>query len=203
MTKEQEQMTEKYIYLVWTALKQFRMLNKIAVEKYFDVGIIGLCKGVNKFKKELGYQPETLLMLCIKKEIMWCMRDERRLKRNNGIPDLSLEELNPKTNGLSLLETLSSNIDTLEIILELEKKKYELEILKLIYKEIDKLNLRDKEILYSYYGINGYQKKDTSELAKEYNYKDYKSVNSRISTLRSKIKKQIQSEKIWIDYNCV
>ena len=203
MTKEQEEMTEKYIYLVWTALKQFRMLNKRAVEKYYDIGLIGLCKGVKKFRKELGYQPETLLMLCIKKEIMWCMRDERRLKRNSGIPDVSLESTLLNTNGLKLLDTLSLNIDTLEIILELEKEKYELEILKLIYKEIDNLNSRDKEILYSYYGINGYQKKDTSELAKEYNYKDYKSVNSRISTLRNKIKKQIQKERIWIDYNYV
>ena len=125
MTEEEKVMTEKYIYLVWTALKQFRLLNKKGVDKYFDVGLIGLCKGVKKFKKELGYQPETLLMLCVKKEIMWCMRDERRLKRNKGIPDISLEEIKPGTNGLSLLETLHSNIDTLEILIQKEKKEYE------------------------------------------------------------------------------
>ena len=70
-----------------------------------------------------------------------------------------------------------------------------------MYKEIDNLNCRDKEILYSYYELKGRQKKDTSEIAKEYNYKDYKSVNSRISALRGRIRKEIQKEKIWIDYN--
>ena len=76
-------MTEDNLNLIYFVLKQLNMYNKDGIDEYFDVGMLGLVKGLKTYSESKG-AVSTYLVKCIRNEIGIELRNQRADKRNKG-----------------------------------------------------------------------------------------------------------------------
>ena len=74
--------------LIYLVLNQMNLRNK--EDEYFDVGLVGLAKGIKTYDKTKGYQRSTYYVKCIKNEICKELCFENRDKRIKGKYNISL-----------------------------------------------------------------------------------------------------------------
>lgn len=113
-------MAEDNINLIYFVLKQLNMYNKEGIDEYFDVGMIGLVKGTQTYKKKKG-EISTYLAKCIRNEIVMELRNQKADKRNNGVKPISINT--PTTDNLTIEDTIKSNFDVLEYEIKNERIK--------------------------------------------------------------------------------
>lgn len=149
------------INLIYMVLKRYNLYNEI--DEYYDIGMIGLVKGANNFNENKGYAPSTYLTTCITNEISQYKRKKLMQKRGNGIKDISIyTQISNDGKEIYLLDVIPSTEDIEEKIIKKEK-------LELIYKEIFKLNEKDKFIICSNYGLLGYKELTQIQISKKIN----------------------------------
>ena len=115
------------------------------LEDLVSIGTIGLIKGVNTYKLDKNIKLATYASRCIDNEILMFLRKNKKRRGEVSFEDsLSYDS---EGNELHLEDILGtdSNIITKEIESENDKKTF--------YKEIDKLNERDKKIMTLRYGL--------------------------------------------------
>lgn len=145
------------INLIYHVLKKYGLYRNL--DEYYDVGLIGLVKGVKSYDNSKGYAISTYLVKCITTEVLAYQRKTTTKKRGGGIKDISIyTPINDEEN--ELLDVIPSN----ENIEENTIKKEQLEM---IYKEISKLSDRDKFIICSKYGLLGHKELTQEQLANE------------------------------------
>lgn len=139
----EEKIVSDNINLIYMVLKKYGLYRKL--DEYYDVGLIGLIKGVKTFDDSKGYSISTYLVRCITNEVLAYQRKMTMKKRGGGIKDISIyTPINEEEK--ELLEVIPSNEDIEENIIKKEQ-------LEMIYKEISKLSDRDKFIICSSYGL--------------------------------------------------
>lgn len=149
------------INLIYMVLKRYNLYNEL--DEYYDVGMIGLVKGANNFDESKGYKPSTYLTTCITNEILYYKRKKLMQKRGSGMQNVSIyTQINNDGKELYLLDVIPSNESIEENIIKKEK-------IELIYKEIFKLNDRDKFIICSNYGLLGYKKLTQAQMSEKIN----------------------------------
>lgn len=132
-------MAEDNINLIYFVLKQFNLCNPNGIEEYFDVGLLGLTKGLQTYTESKGSLP-TYLVKCIRNEILMEMRNQKTVKRNNGVKPISMET--PTTDKLAIGDTIKSDFDILESTIKNERIK-ELRIAIASLKPIEKCVIID------------------------------------------------------------
>lgn len=113
-------MTEDNLNLIYFVLKQLNIYNRNGIDEYFDLGMIGLTKGLQTYTESKG-AVSTYLVNCIKNEILMEMRNQKAGKRNNGEKPISINT--PTTDNLTIEDTIKSNFDMLEYEIKNERIK--------------------------------------------------------------------------------
>lgn len=159
-------MAEDNINLIYFVLKQLNIYNRNGIDEYFDLGLLGLAKGMQTYTESKG-AISTYLVNCIKNEISMEMRNQKAVKRNNGVKPISINT--PTTDNLTIEDTIKSDFDLLESIIKNERIK-ELGV------AITTLKPVEKHVIIDIYFNN----KTQLEIAKELGFRQ--SYVSRIKT---------------------
>ena len=176
-------MAEDNINLIYFVLKQLNMYNKDGIDEYFDVGMLGLVKGLKTYSESKGVI-STYLVKCIRNEIVMELRNQKTDKRNNGVKPISMET--PTKDKLTIGDTIKSDFDILENTIKNERIK-ELGV------AITTLKPVEKHVIIDIYFNN----KTQLEIAKELGFRQ-----SYVSRIKTKAIKKLRTwfeknEKIW------
>lgn len=132
---------------------------KIDLEDLVSIGTIGLIKGINTYKLDKNIKLATYASRCIDNEILMYLRKNKKRKGEISFEDsLSYDA---EGNELHLEDVLGTEPDIVTKGLEEETEK------KLLKKEIEKLNKRDKQIMVLRYGLFNHEEttqKDVAEM---------------------------------------
>lgn len=117
----------------------------VDLEDLVSIGTIGLIKGVNTYKLDKNIKLATYASRCIDNEILMFLRKNKRRKSEVSFEDsLSYDS---EGNELHLEDILGTEPDIVTKGLEEENDK------KILQREINKLNKRDKMIMTLRYGL--------------------------------------------------
>ena len=162
--------------------KKFESTN-IGPDDLVSIGTIGLVKAINTFNPEKNIKIATYASKCIENEILMYIRKIVPLKLEVSID----EPLNTDWDGNELLlgDILGSDSDEVQKGIEAEEEKL------MIYRAIDKLSVRDKEIICTRFGLYGKKELTQKELADSMGISQ-----SYISRLEKKIINQLKRDII-------
>ena len=117
----------------------------VDLEDLVSIGTIGLIKGVNTYKLDKNIKLATYASRCIDNEILMFLRKNKKRKTEISFEDsLSYDA---EGNELHLEDILGTEEDIVTKNIEKEDDK------KLLYRELENLNERDKEIMILRYGL--------------------------------------------------
>lgn len=132
MTEEQERMVLDNQNLIYPILKRYN----VSIDDYFDVAMIGLCKGVKTFDKTKGVQVSTYLYRCISNELLMELRQKK-------VKTISLEVhlKNQNNDSIRLEEMLFDTKTNIENDF-IKKNEYNL-----LYQSLEVLNDKEKFVI--------------------------------------------------------
>lgn len=152
----------------------------IDLEDLVSIGTIGLIKGINTYKLDKNIKLATYASRCIDNEILMFLRKNKRRRSEVSFEDsLSYDA---EGNELHLEDILGTEPDIVTKGLESENDK------KLLHKEIDKLNGRDKQIMILRYGLFGYDEMTQKDVANMLNISQ-----SYISRIEKKVIRRLKT----------
>lgn len=155
----EEKLITENINLVYHVLKKYKLYSYL--DEYFDIGMIGLVRGAKTYDESKGYKPSTYLTKCIANEIFKYNKTQNYAKRSNGQKDISIyTPIGEDGNECYLMDMIPSDENIEEMIIKQEQLEW-------LYKELSKIEERDKFIICSYYGLLGYKKLTQIEIAKK------------------------------------
>ena len=129
----------------------------IDLEDLVSIGTIGLIKGINTYKLGKNIKLATYASRCIDNEILMFLRKNKKRRGEVSFEDsLSYDA---EGNELRLEDILGTDPDIVTKGLEEETEKY------LLYREIDKLSGRDKQIMILRYGLYNNEEMTQKEVA--------------------------------------
>lgn len=154
----EEQMILENLNLVYFILKQMGLYKD--KEEWFDVGIIGLIKGIKGYNPDYGLALSTFVCRCIKNEILIEIRKNNSNKGKVNMNCVSLEQEiynNGAGEPILLKDQISSDYD-------LEK-----EIIKndVMLNLLNVLNDKEKYVLVHTYGLFGNEIYKQCKMSKE------------------------------------
>ena len=153
---------------------------KVDLEDLVSIGSIGLIKGINTYKRGKNIKLATYCSRCIDNEILMFLRKNKKTKG-----DVSFEEalsFDGDGNELHLEDVLGTDSDIVTKPLE---DAFDRKTLK---EELEKLDTRDKEIMYLRYGLGGHEEYTQKEVANKLNISQ-----SYISRIEKKVIKKLKS----------
>ena len=152
----------------------------VDLEDLVSIGTIGLMKGVKTFSSDKNIKLATYASRCIDNEILMFLRKNKKVRG-----EISFEEslsFDADGNELHLEDVLGTASDVVTKPLEDDLNK------KLMMKEIEKLNNRDREIIIMRYGLFNSEEKTQKEVA------DILGISqSYISRIEKKVIKRLKS----------
>ena len=151
-----DKLIEHNLRLVVFLSKKYENTN-IDLEDLVSIGTIGLIKGINTYKNDKNIKLATYASRCIDNEILMYLRKNKKRKA-----DVSLDEslsFDSEGNELHLEDILGTDADIVTKDIE------ENDMRKMMLKEINKLNERDKQIIMLRYGLNGNEELTQKEVA--------------------------------------
>lgn len=147
---------------------------KINMEDLVSIGSMGLIKGVQTFKLDKNIKLATYASRCIENEILMYLRKTQRVRQ-----EVSLDEVlnvDNEGNEMVLADILSS--DSLMALEEITKDEEE----RNLYKALNSLKEREREIMVLRFGLFGHEEMTQKEVA------DYLGISqSYISRLEKRI----------------
>ena len=142
--KARSKLIEHNLRLVVFLAKKYEN-TKVDLEDLVSIGTIGLIKGVNTYKLDKNIKLATYASRCIDNEILMFLRKNKKRKGEVSFEDnLSYDN---EGNELHLEDILGTDEDIVTRGLEEELEK------KLLYREISKLNERDRKIMIMRYNL--------------------------------------------------
>lgn len=153
--EEKNEMAIRNFKLIYGVLKQLNLLDMS--DELIDLGMIGLSRGIDNFKKEKGYKESTYLSTCIKREIIGHIRKELTLKRHK-YSTVSLSSIISDTD-LEFVETVAD--ESINFEEEIEKQ----ELFSIMEGYVNELKDGFKEVIGYSYGVCGYPKITITEMS--------------------------------------
>ena len=131
----------------------------VDLEDLVSIGSIGLIKGINTYKLDKNIKLATYASRCIDNEILMFLRKNKKRRGEVSFEDsLSYDA---EGNELHLEDILGTESDIVTKGIEEENDKKEL------YREIEKLNDRDKEIMILRYGLFNHEEMTQKDVAEK------------------------------------
>ena len=154
--KARDKLIEHNLRLVVFLAKKYEN-TKIDLEDLVSIGTIGLIKGVNTYQNDKNIKLATYASRCIDNEILMYLRKTKKKRSEVSFEDsLSFDA---EGNELHLEDVLGTEEDIVTKPIEIELDKY------MMYREVAKLNDRDREIIELTYGLNGKKEMTQKEVA--------------------------------------
>lgn len=154
--KARDKLIEHNLRLVVFLAKKYDNTG-VDLEDLVSIGTIGLIKGVNTYQNDKNIKLATYASRCIDNEILMYLRKTKRKKGEVSFEDsLSFDS---EGNELHLEDVLGTDEDIVTKPIENELDKY------LMYREVEKLGSRDREIIELRYGLNGKKEMTQKEVA--------------------------------------
>ena len=175
-----QQLIEHNLRLVVYIAKKFENA-ETDLEDLISIGSVGLIKAINSFKPDKNIKVATYASRCIENEILMYLRKISKYKR-----EVSLDEplnIDAEGNELNLTDLVPCEINCPQTDLDNRVEK------QLLWKIINKLNPREKEIMVLRYGLDGKDEKTQKEVATDLGISQ-----SYISRLEKKILSRLQRE---------
>ena len=130
----------------------------VDLEDLVSIGTIGLIKGVNTYRNDKNIKLATYASRCIDNEILMFLRKNKKRKGEVSFEDsLSYDA---EGNELHLEDVLGTDDDIVTKGIEEETEKA------MVYREINKLNDRDKKIMIMRYGLFNHDEMTQKDVAK-------------------------------------
>ena len=177
-TQAREALIRHNLRLVAHVCKKYN--GSAEADDLLSVGSIGLIKGIDSYKLDKNIKLATYASRCIENEILMFLR-----KANKSINDLSLDDglvNDEEGNSLSLGEMIPDENLVYDQVELKDQKSF-------LIQTINKLNKREKVIMYMRYGLNGYEELTQKEVADIMNISQ-----SYISRLEKKILRKLKVE---------
>ncbi|TNJ68004.1 RNA polymerase sporulation sigma factor SigK [Paenibacillus hemerocallicola] len=130
------------------------------LEDLISIGTIGLIKAIESFSPDKGTKLATFAARCIENEILMHLRSLKKTRK-----DVSLHDpigTDKEGNEITLIDILGTEADDVvdKVQLKIEKSK--------IYKNLDILDEREKEVVVGRFGLeHGGEERTQREIAKE------------------------------------
>ena len=173
-----EKLIEHNLRLVVFLSKKYENTG-VDLEDLVSIGSIGLIKGIKTYKPDKNIKLATYASRCIDNEILMFLRKNKRRKSEVSFEDsLSYDA---EGNELHLEDILGTDSDIVTKGIEDETDK------KMMYKEISKLNDRDKEIMVLRYGLFNHKEMTQKEVAEKLGISQ-----SYISRIEKKVIKKLK-----------
>ena len=149
-------LVERNLRLVVYIAKKFENTG-VGIEDLVSIGTIGLMKSINTFKASKNIKLATYASRCIENEILMFLRRNNKLKVEVSID----EPLNQDGDGNELLlsDILGTDVDIVSKGIEDEVDK------KLLRACMEKLNVREKDIMELRFGFKTGNEKTQKEVA--------------------------------------
>jgi len=150
---------EHNLRLVAHVVKKFDNTNE-DIEDLISIGTIGLIKAIESFSPDKGTKLATFAARCIENEILMHLRSKKKTRK-----DVSLHDpigTDKEGNEISLIDILGTEADDVieKVQLKIEKSK--------IYKNLDILDGREKEVVIARFGLeSGGEERTQREIAKQ------------------------------------
>lgn len=160
MEKEVEDLILNNTKLIYVVLKKYGLYNHIGIDKYYDVGMIGLVKGAKKFDRDKNLKPSSFLTRCIANEILCTIRREKCANRLNLESTISLST--PIYDKIYLEDIMSSDVDVLEEVVTKES-------IEELYEAMKSLTDIERLILEYTFGLFGKEKLKQKDLGNVFN----------------------------------
>lgn len=173
-----EKLIEHNLRLVVFLSKKYENTG-VDLEDLVSIGSIGLIKGIKTYKPDKNIKLATYASRCIDNEILMFLRKNKRRRSEVSFEDsLSYDA---EGNELHLEDILGTDSDIVTKGIEDETDK------KMMYKEISKLNDRDKEIMVLRYGLFNHKEMTQKEVAEKLGISQ-----SYISRIEKKVIKKLK-----------
>ena len=134
---------------------------KIDTDDLISIGTIGLIKGIDTFSNKNGAKLTTYAARCVENEILMYFRGDKKNSKNISLNESS--GYDKDGNEISFLDILKTPDPNYVEDIDLKDK------IKLLYKYINILNDREKEIIIKRYGLFNTKELTQKEIAKEFN----------------------------------
>ena len=176
--KAREKLIEHNLRLVVFLAKKYENTGE-SLEDLVSIGSVGLIKGVNTYKLGKNIKLATYASRCIDNEILMFLRKNKKRRGEVSFEDsLSYDS---EGNELHLEDVLGTDSDIVTKGIEKETEK------NMLYREINNLNERDRQIMIMRYGLFG---------TKEMTQKDVANIlgisQSYISRIEKKVIKRLK-----------
>ena len=183
--KEKDEIFERNKNLVYLVLKEMHLYYR--VDELYDIGLIGMTRGINKYDETKGFKETTFLTRCIRNEILKFLTKENRRK------DIKVTSYNIEINEDS--EMIIEFIPDEKINIQEDlNKKAENNMVKIALK---KIKPKYQKILISYFGI-GCQPKTMQQIGLELGI-SYQAVGRKIKSGLKEIKKVLEERYEYTD----
>lgn len=131
------------------------------VDDLISIGTIGLIKGIDTFSNKNGTRLTTYAARCVENEILMYFRSDKKNQRNISINEsVGFDKDGNEISFLDILKTPNPDYVS-DIALQ--------DNIKLLYKYIDVLTNREREIIIKRYGLFNTKEQTQKEIAKEFN----------------------------------
>ena len=177
-----QQLIEHNLRLVVYIAKKFESPDT-DIEDLISIGSIGLIKAINSFKPDKNIKVATYASRCIENEILMYLRKISKYKK-----EVSLDEplnVDNEGNELNLTDLVPCEINCPQTDMDNRVEK------QLLWKILNKLNPREKEIMVLRYGLDGKEEKTQKDVATDLGISQ-----SYISRLEKKILGRIKKEML-------
>ena len=124
-----------------------------------SIGTIGLVKGIDSYTKDKNTRLTTYAARCIENEILMHFRSNKKHLNNVSLNDSI--GYDKEGNEINLIDVLKSDDKDINEEINLQTN------IELLLKYIDKLSLREKEIITKRYGLFNHKEQTQKEIAKE------------------------------------
>lgn len=189
---EEDRMVKDNIRLIYLVMKDRNLLHM--EDELYDIGLIGLTKGIKTFDKSLGYRESTYMYTCIKTEIIGYLRKKNTQKRTlfkEVSLNTKIKTSQSDGEGVELIDFIADKRLDFEENVEIEERNEMLE------KYVRRLSAGQRELICHYYGILGYNRMTVSELKRKYDTSKqaiFARRNRALEKLRTMYEKDLQNE---------
>ncbi|MFB5662149.1 RNA polymerase sporulation sigma factor SigK [Alteribacillus sp. HJP-4] len=149
---------EHNLRLVAHIVKKFENTRE-DTEDLISIGTIGLIKGIESYSPDKGTKLATYAARCVENEILMHLRALKKVKK-----DISLHDpigSDKEGNEISLLDVLQEEGPDIADIVQLKVEKLQ------VKQYMTMLDVREKEVIISRFGLDNKKEKTQREIAKE------------------------------------
>lgn len=184
--KARDKLIEHNLRLVAHIAKRYASSEQ-DMDDLISIGIIGLIKAIDSFSGEKGYKISTYASKCVENEILMHIRATKKIKAEVSMN--TIIGTDKDGNDMELMDTLDS--ESKDAIDTIYNKVMSEQVIKYINTKLPK---REKYIMSSRYGLNGYEPKTQQQIADELGIS-----RSYISRIEKKVQNKLKRFVKWED----